>query len=404
MFSRAVRLTRIRGIDVRLDPSLILIALLVGWTFGTRFAATHPLGTAIAMAAAGAVLFFASILAHELAHAFEALHRGLRVEGITLFLFGGVTEMDARSESPRDEFVIAAVGPYVSLLCGAAFGLLATYASWLFPAGLAGPVADVAGLLGWLNVVLAVFNLVPGAPLDGGRVLRAGLWWVLRDRRRALRISARSGQLLGLGLAGFGVYAVSRVGTAGLVGGFWWIVIGFFLWSAARSELRHSDVDAVLHGRRAADLVGPLPAPVPADRLLDTVDAAEAARGRELLPVGDADRVVGIVPIARIDELHPADRSLRTTGELMDDIDELPLVDLDAGVRELIAGFAGDHRAVRVGRDGVTVGVVTEREVARALETLRRGSPRRAARGPARAVAARPQPDTAEASDAEDRP
>jgi hypothetical protein len=124
----------------------------------------HPTGIAVAMAIAGAVLFFASILAHELAHAFEALHRGLEVHGITLFLFGGVTEMDARSESPRDEFVIAAVGPYVSLLCGAAFGLLATYATWLFPAGLAQPVADVAGLLGWLNVLLAVFNLVPGAP------------------------------------------------------------------------------------------------------------------------------------------------------------------------------------------------------------------------------------------------
>jgi Zn-dependent protease len=172
MFSRAVRLVRIRGIDVRLDPTLVLIALLVGWTFGTRFATVHPLGTAITMAAAGATLFFVSILAHELAHAFEAMHRGIEVRGITLFLFGGVTEMDASSETPRDEFVIAAVGPYVSLLCGAAFGLLATYASWLFPPAFATPVADVAGLLGWLNVLLAVFNLVPGAPLDGGRVLR----------------------------------------------------------------------------------------------------------------------------------------------------------------------------------------------------------------------------------------
>jgi Zn-dependent protease len=380
MFSRAVRLARLRGIDVRLDPSLVLIALLVGWTFGTRFAAVHPLTTAVAMAAAGAVLFFASILAHELAHAFEALHRGLEVHGITLFLFGGVTEMDARSESPRDEFVIAAVGPYVSLLCGAVFGLLATYATWLFPAGVARPVADVAGLLGWLNVLLAVFNLVPGAPLDGGRVLRAGLWWVLRDRRRAVRISARMGQLLGAALVAFGVYGMARAGTAGLVGGFWWIVIGFFLASAARTELRQSEVDAVLHGRRAADLVGPLPEPVTTDRLLDTVDPTEAGAGRDLIPVAAEGRVVGVLPVAALADLHPTDRSLRTASEVMQTIDELPLVDLEAGVRELIAAFAGDHRMVRIGRDGVTIGVVTEREVAGELEALRGSSHRRSRR------------------------
>jgi Zn-dependent protease len=373
MFSRAVRLVRIRGIDVRLDPSLLLFAVLVGWTLWSRFATVHPLGTAIAMAAAGAVLFFASILAHELAHAFEALHRGLEVHGITLFLFGGVTEMDARSESPRDEFVIAAVGPYVSLLCGAAFGLLATYASWLFPPAAAGPVADVAGLLAWINVILAVFNLVPGAPLDGGRVLRAGLWWLLRDRRRALRISARAGQLLAATLIAFGIYGMTQAGTDGLIGGFWWLVIGFFLWAAASSELRQSDVDATLHGRLAADLVGVLPDPVAADRMLDAVDAEALARGRDLLPVTEHGRLVGFIPMQEFADLHPTDRSVRSAGEVMHAADHLPVVDLDAGVRELIAGFAEDHAIVRVARQGVPVAVVTEREVAAALESLRGG-------------------------------
>jgi Zn-dependent protease/CBS domain-containing protein len=390
MFSRAVRLARVRGIDVRLDPSLVLIALLVGWTFGTRFAAVHPLPTAVAMAAAGAVLFFASILAHELAHAFEAMHRGLEVHGITLFLFGGVTEMDARSESPRDEFVIAAVGPYVSLLCGAAFGLLATYAGWLFPAGVARPIADVAGLLGWLNVLLAVFNLVPGAPLDGGRVLRAGLWFVLRDRRRALRISARMGQLLGAALVAFGIWGVSQAGTAGLVGGFWWLVIGFFLYSAARSELRQSDVEAVLHGRRARDLIGPLPDPVATDRPLDTLDAVGASGGRDLVAVADDDRLVGVLDVHALTELHPTDRSLRSAGEVMTPLDDLPRVELDAGVRELIAAFAGDHRWVAIARDGQLVGVVTEREVARRLEALRDGSGRSGRRARRRTASGHP--------------
>jgi Zn-dependent protease len=376
MFSRAVRISRIRGIDVRLDPSLVLIALLVAWTFGTRFAEAHPLPVAVAMALAGAVLFFASILAHELAHAFEALHRGLEVHGITLFLFGGVTEMDARSESPRDEFVIAAVGPYVSLVCGALFGLLAANAAWLFPAGVAGPVADVAGLLGWLNVLLAVFNLVPGAPLDGGRVLRAGLWWVLRDRRRALRIAARAGQLLAAALVAFGLYAIGTAGTAGLIGGFWWVVIGLFLWTAARAELRQSDVDAVLHGRRAADLIGELPPPITASQPLDTVDPTSAAGGRELLTVLDGDHLVGVIPVHELEAMHPADRSVRSAGDVVHDVEHLPIVDLDAGVRELIAAFVGDDRAVRIARGGRPVGVVTEREVATRLNALR-GRPTR---------------------------
>jgi Zn-dependent protease len=380
MFRRAVRLVRVRGIDVRLDPSLVLIAVLVAWTFGARFAEVHPLGTAITMAAVGAVLFFASILAHEIAHAFEALHRGLEVHGITLFLFGGVTEMDARSESPRDEFVIAAVGPYVSLLCAAAFGLLATYAAWLLPAAAAGPVADVAGLLGWLNVLLAVFNLVPGAPLDGGRVLRAGLWWVLKDRRRALRIAARAGQVLGAAIGLFGVWAISRTGAAGLIGGFWWIVIGLFLWSAARLELRQSTVDAVLDGRRARDLVGALPTPIASDRRLDTVDEHALAGGRELLPVHDDGRLVGVIPLPELADLHPSDRSLRVAGEVFVTVDDLPLVDLDADVRDLIAAFAGEQRAVRVADAGRPIAVVTEREVARALEALRRGAGRGASR------------------------
>jgi Zn-dependent protease len=380
MFSRAVRLVRIRGIDVRLDAGLLLFAVLVAWSLWSRFAPVHPTGTAVAMAATGAVLFFASILAHELAHAFEALHRGLEVHGITLFLFGGVTEMDARSESPRDEFVIAAVGPYVSLLCGAAFGLLATYASWLFPAGVAAPVADVAGLLAWINVILAVFNLVPGAPLDGGRVLRAGLWWVLRDRRRALRISARAGQLLAATIIGFGFYGMTQAGTAGLIGGFWWLVIGFFLWSAAGAELRQSDVDTALHDRRAADLVGELPDPVDADRMLDAVDAEALARGRELLPVTAHGRLVGMIPMEEFADLHPSDRSVRSAGEVMHPVDDLPLIDLEAGVRELISGFAGDHQAVRVGRGGVPVAVVTEREVAARLHALRTGGGRRPGR------------------------
>jgi hypothetical protein len=157
-------------------------------------------------------------------------------------------------------------------------------------------------------------------------------------------------------------------------------VIGFFLWSAARAELRQSDVDAALHGRRAGDLVGELPVPIDVDRALDTVDEQALARGRDLLPVTADGRLVGVIPVVELAELHPTDRSVRSASQVMEPVDHLPFVDLDAGVRELIAGFAGDRRAVQVGHDGVPTAVVTEREVALALQALRQQGPGHAPR------------------------
>ncbi|MFA9431636.1 site-2 protease family protein [Egicoccus sp. AB-alg2] len=385
MFSRAVRLTRIRGVEVRLDVSLVPFAALVAWFFAARFRESHALSTAIVMAGIGCLLFIASILAHEVAHALEARHRGLEVPRITLFLFGGVTEMHAASETPRDEFVVAAVGPWISLVCGAAFGLFGTWATWSLPAAAAAPIAEVAGLLAWVNVVLAVFNLVPGAPLDGGRVLRAGLWWLLKDRRRALRIAARAGQALAIGLMLLGVRAVQVAGTDGLFGALMWLAVGFFLWSAARAEIRQSDVDALLEGRAARDLVGRLPDAVHPDQPLHLLDPDTVAPGRTLLPVaadhptGDAPlgsgpngHLAGVLSVRELVELHPTDRAARVARDLLQHVDHLPRVGLDDDVRDLIAAFSGKVHAVRLHADGRDVGVVTEREVARALTALRR--------------------------------
>lgn len=253
MFKRAIRLFTVRGVDVRLDPSLLVIVALVVWTFSTRFSPDYGSAVALAMAVSGAVLFFTSILAHELAHAFEARHRGIAVEQVTLFLFGGVTEMEGHGHRPRDEFAISIVGPWASLVAGAVFGLVATGASAL-PAHIGGPIGEVAGLLGWLNVALAIFNLIPGAPLDGGRVLRAGLWWLLRNRVRATKITARIGQLLGIALTTFGAWVFTQT-PAGVLGALWYIVIGVFLFAAARTEYRTARLDDLYSTYRVADLL-----------------------------------------------------------------------------------------------------------------------------------------------------
>jgi Zn-dependent protease len=367
MFPRALRLTRISGIDVRLDPSLIVIAVLVGVSFGLRFAERYDPALAAVMALAASVLFFASILAHELAHGLEARHRRIEVRSITLFLFGGVTEMHHGGRRPRDEFMISAVGPYVSLVCGAAFGLLATFSSLLGPS-LQGPVGDVAGLLAWLNVALAVFNLIPGAPLDGGRVLRAGLWWLLGDRHRAVRIASRAGQALAAGLVGLGVWSVTRPGDAAWFG-FWWIVIGIFIFQAARSELRQGHVDQLLEQARVAHLLEPDPPVLERDRPLDLVDPGETTR---LLPVTEDGRLVGVLAAEQVRGLHPADRGARTAGEVMEPVAGLPTVTADASLRELVDLLLGEATRVVVVSDRGPVAVLREGEVARGLEALRR--------------------------------
>jgi Zn-dependent protease len=336
MFPRALRLIRVVGVDVRLDPSLLLFAVLIVWTFAARFAARYGLGVAIVMATFGMLAFFGSILGHELAHALEARHRGMQVEAITLFLFGGVTEMHAHGQTARDELAVAAVGPYVSLLCAAIFGLVATFAGDVLDATVATPLAEVAGLLGWLNLALAVFNLVPGAPLDGGRVLRAVLWMALGDRMRALRISVRAGQLLALGLAGVGLWLVLRSPEA-VVAAVMSLVIAVFLFAAARRELHHAELDELLSTHTVGQLL-----------------ARMAALPPPPLPGS------------------PAGTTVVTT--------DVPAVDLGDDLHVLIDRFQGDHDRVELRRGDERLGTLVERDVANAIADLRMASRRRGGR------------------------
>jgi Zn-dependent protease len=227
---------RIGGVDIRVDGSWLVIAALVTWSLWAQF---HS----IAMGLAAAVLFFASVLAHELAHALEARHRGIEVRSITLYLFGGATEMASEVRRPGDEFAVTAVGPWTSLVLGCAFGLVAFAADR--KGGSASSVGQVAALLAWVNIVLAAFNLLPGAPLDGGRILDSIVWRVTGDRVRARRISTGAGRLIGSGLIILGI-AMSLFMGDGLFQGVWLALIGWFLMQAATAERSGPPVPAPL--------------------------------------------------------------------------------------------------------------------------------------------------------------
>jgi len=376
MVFRVVRSFRIGGIEVRLDPSVFVLVALVVWVFTTWFREDHALPVAALMALIGAVLVVLTTFAHELGHALEARHRDIEVVGITLLLFGGVTEMHAHGQTARDELAVAVVGPYVSLLCGALFGIVATFAGDLLPATAAAPVGQVAGVLGWWNVLLAVFNLVPGAPLDGGRVLRALLWMALGDRMRALTISVRLGQVLGVALVGFGLWTLTRT-LAAWVPALAFGIVGIFLVRAAGSELSNARMDATIEGWTVAQLMGPPPTALEARERLDTIDLSLHAGDADLLPVTDGRNLIGVIEADRLTSLSAGERAGLVAGDLAEPIGEVPTVDLEDDLHTLIDRFQGDHHVVLVTRNDRQVGALTEREVAQALERLRRDRGRR---------------------------
>jgi Zn-dependent protease len=371
MFPRALRIARVRGIDVRVDPSWLVIAALIVWSFQLQFAADHPTAVAVAMAVIAGAGFFASVLAHELGHGLEARHRGVEVEGITLFLFGGVTEMHLEPERPRDEFAVAAVGPWVSLVTAAVCGLVATTAGRL---GAPAPIGQVAGLLGWLNLALALFNLVPGAPLDGGRVLRAGLWALTKDRMKAIRWSSRAGQAVAALLVAWAVQSAlgPASGTGTVVNALWVGFVGWFMWRAAAAELRQAEARQIIGDRTvAALLTPPLPRLVGDEALTVVADRIAAVPGADVFPVvrhRDASEVVAALHLSDVLETDPHDRAFRRVEDVQRPIDDQPAVCPETSVVGALRRLHGADLLRVVDAEGRVTAVLSEARFAQAME------------------------------------
>jgi Zn-dependent protease len=214
VFGTSWRVGRIAGIEVRIDSSWAVIALLITYSMYLRLSVLYPElsgGGAVALAILSAVLFFGSVLVHELAHALVAQARGIRVQDITLFLFGGATRARVESRGPGDEFLIALVGPLTSGLLAGLFGITAGLGRDV----LSRPLAGTLGHLAWTNLVLAAFNLVPGFPLDGGRLLRAAICKATGSLGRATQIASLAGQGVGWLLVAAGVASLLAGDLAG---------------------------------------------------------------------------------------------------------------------------------------------------------------------------------------------
>lgn len=247
MFTSAIRLFNVGGFEIKLDPSWFLIAALITWSLATQY---FPLvlpglaDTSYVFLAIFAMLgFFASLLLHELAHSVVARSYGVRIKGITLFLFGGVAELETEVPSAKVEFRVAIAGPAMSIVLGVLFWMLAgvSQAVMISPA-----LPSVLTYLGTVNIVIAVFNMLPAFPMDGGRVLRAYLWARRGDLLSATRTAATSGKILAYGLIALGAYTVF-LGAA--PSGLWYILIGFFVLAAARSAYQNQLMQSTFEGK-----------------------------------------------------------------------------------------------------------------------------------------------------------
>lgn len=374
----ATRMTlgSIAGIDVRVHRSWVLIALLIVGSFLSRFVVLgYALPPAVVMALAGALLFFTSVLVHEFAHALEAQHRGVQVRGITLFLFGGATEMSGEVRRPRDEFAVTAIGPFSSFVLAALFGLVAVYTGRV---GLAA-VAQVAGMLGWINLALGVFNLLPGAPLDGGRILRALVWALTGDRRRALRVAARAGQLIGALIMGLGLLQLLLVPGAAL-GGIWFVVIGGFLMFAAQSEIAHQSLDQALGEMDVGELLrrGELVS-TPSDTDLGLAVEQLRLAPEGVLEIVEEGRSVGVLLLEDVARLQAERRAGRTVEQVMVPVEQLPRVDHRTPVTDALGELAGQPALAVTSRlDGQDriEGVVAPEQLQRIVRrTLQLGEP-----------------------------
>ncbi len=249
------KIGHIAGIEIGLHYSWLIIALLITFSLASHFHALQPgWGEPIIWLAAivTSVLFFVALLLHELAHSLVAKSRGLRVRAITLFALGGVSQIESEASDARSEFWIAIVGPLTSLIIGGILIGLARLVGGFRGNEAVNPISAILLWLGYINVALAVFNMIPGYPLDGGRVLRAIIWWINKNAQRATALSAQVGQVVA-GL--FILYGLFRFFVGGNFGGLWLAFIGWFLLDAARSSYAQAGIIVGLRDHSVSDLM-----------------------------------------------------------------------------------------------------------------------------------------------------
>jgi Zn-dependent protease/CBS domain-containing protein len=364
-------LGRIAGIHVGLNWSLLVVGALITWSLATGLLPSAAPGqSAGAYWTAGvvsAIVFLASLLAHELAHSVIAMRRGVRVEGITLWLFGGVSRFSSETGSPGAQALITFVGPLTSLLLGILFFLGSAAVGGGARPGL---VAATLSWLGYINIALGVFNLLPAFPLDGGRLLQSLIWLRTGDRLRATSIAVRIGMIFAYLLIAYGLASFLLAGN--LIGGIWSVFLGWFLLSAARSEEAGGLIRQALAGISIAEVMTPNPVQAP-----DDISVEEALHGYVLasrhstFPTHDAaGRLSGLLTMAALKNVAPDARPATLVKEVICPLDRVSTASPADPVTNLLGLSEGCSEGRTLVLDGGRlVGIVSPSDINRLLQT-----------------------------------
>jgi Zn-dependent protease len=365
----AIDIFKVAGIQVAIDYSWLIVFALILWSLAAGyFPAKYPgysTGSYWLVGLVATILFFGSVLAHELCHAAMGNRLGEGVHRITLFIFGGMAELEHEPRSGVDELKIAAVGPLSSLVMAGIF--------WLIARGVAATPAtalweSVFSYLAFINLALALFNLLPGFPLDGGRLLRAALWMHWGDLRRATAAAANWGNTIAWGLIAFGTLEIF---AGGLIGGLWLIFIGLFLRGAASSGYQNMIVEQALSGARVSEIMVRDPIVLgPDETVISAIENYFLRYGFGGFPVAADGKVLGVVTLAQVRECPASARTSRRISEIMRPADGTIEITPGAGVSDAIRqmGAAAIGRLLVIDQ-GKLVGLITLTGVTRYVHT-----------------------------------
>lgn len=363
MFGRSVTLFRLLGFSVKVDISWVFVAILIAWSLAQGLFPSIYKGLPVAtywwMSIVAIIGLAFSIVFHEFAHSLVARQYGMPIRGITLFIFGGVAEMEDEPPSAKSELLMAIAGPAASLLIGGVFYVLAVLAA---AADLPVPVQGTVHYLMLINFVLAVFNLVPAFPLDGGRVLRAVLWAWRGDVAWATRIASGAGSLLGLAIMAIGIV---NVVTGNFVGGIWWVLIGLFIRGAAGSARLQMELRSTFKGVPVRRFMAVRPVAVAASTsVADLVDDYIYRHHYDLFPVTDGGALVGCVMMKDVKSV-PRERWADTTvAEIARRCTPENAIDAGADAADALSVMrrTGNNRLI-VTDDGRLAGVITLKDM-----------------------------------------
>lgn len=367
MFSNAVKLFSINGFDIKLDPSWVLIAALITWSLSQGYFPSilphQSASTYLAMALIAMLCFFASLLLHELSHSIVARRLGVPIKGITLFLFGGVAEMEAEPRSARVEFWVALAGPAMSLALALGFWGLAQLSEL---ATSATAVTMVLGYLALINLILALFNLVPAFPLDGGRVLRAYLWHRNGDVLAATETAAHSGTVFAYVLMGIGMVALFN---GAMIAGLWQIMIGFFVLMAARAAYQNQLAKAAFDNKTVAALMKRDPIVIGPDMTLsEFVNRVMLRHNVSFVPVVEEDVLLGHMDQAVLAGIDRENWASTRVGDVFAGLDGQASISSEMPVQDLMALIAETgRRKFLVVDENRLVGVISLADLTRYL-------------------------------------